>query len=102
MIDSIVLLLVCLAVVFMLLTFLWESWVICGIDIILWFITALGFISYEVPYVYISGGVVYEEIQTIETMAPLSGLCMLFGIVMTLYVLYLAIEAWKGKVPKVL
>lgn len=102
MIDSMLFVVIALAFIFMLISFYLESTLFSVVSIILWFISALGCISYEIPYVYVQGNTVVETTQQVETMYPLAWLFMLFGVIMFLYALNCSIEVWKGKDSKVL
>jgi len=74
------------AVLFMLLTILWDSLSLGILDIMLWFILSSSVHSIEVPYVAIqSDNTVIEGVQVIESLHPLSLLFIGIGIIMFLY-----------------
>ena len=102
MIDSMVFAIIGMGFLFMFLGLYLKSTLFSAVSIIIWFVAALGCITYEVPYVYVDGNTVVETTQQVETMYPLAWLFILFAFLMFLFALNCAIEAWKGKDVKVL
>jgi len=79
MLESIFIILLISAIIFLILTVIWESLALCGLDISLWLLCALGILKIDI--------VTSTGTTTIENMHPLS---ILFGgvaIVMTLYLI---------------
>lgn len=102
MIDNMFFLIAGLAFIFMLIGLYWESILFSAISVFSWFIASLGCFDYEIPYVYVQGNTVTETTQSVSTMHPLGWLFVILGIVMVLYIFYLAFEIVKGKEPRVL
>lgn len=74
------------AVIFLILTVLWESLSFGILDIILWFILSAAVHSIEMPYVAIQNdNTIIEGVQIIENMHVVSALFILIGVIMLLY-----------------
>ena len=86
MLESVFIVLLFAAIIFMILVFKWESLSIGILDVILWFILSAGVHSIEIPYQYItSGDVVGTGVQEIQSLYPLSLLFIGIGIIVFLY-----------------
>lgn len=81
MLESIIIILVMLGILLMIASYVWEDLVISLIDSILWFVCALAVLDVEVPYQYVSAGVVNTATQSVSIPA-LTGLFIMLGIVM--------------------
>lgn len=74
------------AVLFMILTILWDSLSLGILDIMLWFILSSAVHNIEVPYVAIqSDNTIVEGVQVIESLHPLGLLFIGIGIIVFLY-----------------
>lgn len=85
--ESIFILLLVIAILFMLMTIIWQSLVIGAIDIIMWLILSISVHQLELPYTAIQNdNTIVTGIHTIETLWPLSTLFMGIAIIMFIYV----------------
>ena len=75
MLESILIMLIVLGVLLLIAAYIWEDMVISLVDMIIWFVCALGVLAIEIPYQYVSGGIPSTGTQTISIPA----LAMLFG-----------------------
>jgi hypothetical protein len=88
MLESIFIILLVIAILFMLMTIIWQSLAIGTIDIIMWLLLSISVHQLELPYTAIQNdNTIVTGIHTIETLWPLSTLFMGIGIVMMLYVM---------------
>jgi len=85
MIESMLYVLIIIAILLLILTVEWESMALCGLDIALWFVLAVSVIQVEIPYQYVVSGVTYESTQKIESLYPLSILFYGIAVVMMIY-----------------
>ena len=97
MIESILIILLIIAVILLVLAFEWKSLTITIIDIIFWLILSISIYSVEVPYQYTSGGTIVEATQTIQSMYPIGWLFTAIAIIMMIYVFILGTDMLKGK-----
>jgi len=79
MLESIFIILLISAIIFLILAVLWESLALCALDIALWFICALGILQIDI--------VTSTGTTSIESMHPLSILFGGVGIIMFIYLL---------------
>jgi len=86
MLESIIIILLIIAVIMLVLTVEWQSLAIGAIDIILWFILAISIFKVEIPYQYTQGNTVYTGTQSLESMHPLGYLFIGVGMVMVIYI----------------
>lgn len=87
MMESIFIILLVIALLFLMLTILWESLAIGVMDIILWLVLAISVYQIELPYTAIqSDNTIVTGIHTIETLYPLSWLFIGLAIITMLYV----------------
>jgi hypothetical protein len=89
MLESILILLVIIAIILLIVTVEWESILICMIDLILWASLAVAILQVEIPYQYTSGGTVVEATQSIETLYPLAYLFIGIALIVLLYLIFL-------------
>lgn len=97
MLESVFIILLILAIIFLIIAVDWNSPVICGIDMILWLVLALGVLDIEVPYQYVSSGSVTATMQSIETMQYLGYLFMGIAVVMFIYMMTMVLETLYKK-----
>jgi len=100
MLESIFILLLVLAVIFLIVAIEWESFVMCAIDFILWLVLALGVLDIEVPYQYVSGGVVTTAMHSMEGMHYLAMLFAGIGVVVFIYFVTMVLDTLAGKSTK--
>jgi len=75
MLESIFIILLVMAILFLMLTIVWESLAIGAMDIILWLVIAISIYQLELPYTAIQNdNTIVEGVHTIETLYPLSWL----------------------------
>ena len=77
MLESIFIILLISAIIFLILTVMWESLALCGLDISLWLLCGLGILQIDV--------VTATGTTAIESMHPLSILFWGVAVVMTIY-----------------
>jgi hypothetical protein len=85
MLESIIIILLIIAVIMLVLTVEWQSLAIGAIDVILWFILGISIFSVEIPYQYTQGNTVFTGTQSLESMHPLGYLFIGIGFVMVIY-----------------
>ena len=102
MIESILIILLIIAVILLVLAFEWKSISITIIDVIFWMVLSLSIYNVEVPYQYTSGGTVVEATQTIESMYPIGWLFILISIIMMIYTVILGTDMLQGKFSKMM
>jgi len=99
MIESMLIILIIIAILMLVLSWHWESITLSVIDTILWLVISLGVYNFEVPYQYTSGGSIVEATQTIESMYPIGWLFILLTLVMMIHTMILIFELLQGR-PK--
>jgi hypothetical protein len=102
MIESILIILLIIAVITMILAMEWESLTMSIIDTVLWLTLAISIFSVEIPYQYTSGGAIHEATQSLEGMYPLAWLFLGISIIMMIHTFILGFEMLKGKKPRLL
>jgi hypothetical protein len=86
MLETIFIILLVIAILFLVLTVVWNSLSIGILDIMLWFILSGAIHSIEIPYVAIQNdNTIVEGIQVIESLYPLSWLFIGIGIIVLMY-----------------
>lgn len=95
MLESIFIILLILAILFLLVSLAWESIVLSAIDMIMWFILAYSILYLEIPYQYSSGGTVTTAMHTVENLAPVAYLFMGIGIVMFIYMASMVLDSMQ-------
>ena len=99
MIESILIILLIIAIICMILAMEWESLTMSIIDVVLWFTLAIGIFNVEIPYQYTSSGNIVEATQTLESMYPLGWIFLGIGIIMMIHTFILGLEMLKNKEP---
>jgi len=90
MLESIFIILLVSAIIFLILAVLWESMALCGLDIALWLLCALGILKIDI--------VTSTGTTSIENMSDLSILFGGIACVMTIYLIAtLLMPFFKGK-----
>ena len=90
MLESIFIILLISAIIFLILTVIWESMALCGLDIALWLLCALGILKIDV--ITATGTI------SLEGMSDLSILFGGIACVMTIYLIAtLLLPFFKGK-----
>ena len=102
MIESILIVLLIIAVLTMILAFEWESLTMSIVDVVLWFTLAISIFNVEIPYQYMDGVSVFEATQTLEGMYPLGWLFIGMGLIMMIHTFIISFEMLKGKKPRLL
>ena len=87
MLESIFVMLLVAGIILLILAFVWESLTISVVDLIIWLILSINVYSIDVAYQYESGGVVYEQVQSVSSMYPLTWLFIGLAIIMLLYII---------------
>ena len=100
MLESIFILLLITAIVMLIVAIEWESFVICAIDFVMWFVLALGILDIEVPYQYVSGGVVTTAMHSMEGMHYLAMLFAGIGVVVFIFFVTMVLDTLAGKKVK--
>ena len=86
MLESIFILLLVIAILFLLITIIWESLSIGIVDVILWLILSISVYQIEIPYTAIQADdTIISGVHTIETLYPLSWLFMGMAIITMLF-----------------
>jgi len=87
MLESIFILLLVLAVLFLIITVIWQSLAIGIIDVILWIILSISVHQIELPYQAIQNdNTIVTGVQTVETLYMFSYFFMGIGIIVMIYV----------------
>jgi hypothetical protein len=86
-----------LAVLFFLLSIKWKSIAFGSLAVILFLALSIGIYNYEIPYQYISQGVVYEAVHTIESMWMLSWIFIGLTLISMLHLFILIFDMLKGR-----
>ena len=104
MLESIIILLTIISILFFLLTILWKSLTLGTMDIILWFITGTGFYHYEIPYTLVgTNNTILTGTQVIETLYPLSYIYIGMAFITLLYLLtYIIFPMLKGRYSRMM
>jgi len=102
MIESILIILLIIAVLGMILAMEWESLTMSIIDVILWLTLSISIFNVEIPYQYEQAGSIVEATQTLEGMYPVGWIFLGVAIVMMIHTFILGFEMLKGKKPKLL
>lgn len=88
MLESIFILLIVMAVLFLLVTIEWQSLMFGVVDIMLWLVLSLSIYNIEIPYQYITGSdIIGESVHIIQSQYIFSALFMGMAILTMLYVL---------------
>lgn len=91
MLESILIILLVTAIIFLILSVLWESLALTVLDITLWFICALGILQIDI--------VTSTGITTVENMHYISILFSGIGVIMTIYlIVYLVLPMFSEKI----
>jgi len=104
MLESIFIILLVIAILFLVLTIVWESLVLGAMDIITWMILGISVYQLELPYTAIQNdNTIVTGIHTIETLWPLCTLFMGIAVIMTIYLLtYIVGPMLKGKFSRMM
>ena len=102
MIESMLIILLIIAVIMMILSYAWESLTLSAVDTILWLILGIGIFNFEVPYQYSSGGTIIEATHTIESMYPIGWLFILMTFIMMIHTFLLAFDMLQGRDKKIM
>ena len=86
MLESIFIMILIVAILFLLITIIWESLSLGIVDVILWLILSISVYQIEIPYTAMqSDDTIITGVQTIETLYPLSWLFMGLAIITMLF-----------------
>lgn len=101
---TIFIILLIISVLFLILTFIWESMTFCALDMFMWWIIAINIPALEIPYQYVlPDGTVGEAMQVVEGLYPLMYLFVLIGILMMLYLMIdFVFPFLKAKFPRMM
>jgi hypothetical protein len=102
MLESILIILLVIAVILLVLSIEWQSISITTIDVILWLVLGISIYSIDIPYQYIIDNTVMESTQHVTDVYPISYLFMGIGIIMMIYLFLLGFDLLKGKVYKIM
>jgi hypothetical protein len=104
MIESIFIILLVIALLFLVLTIVWESLAIGALDIILWLVLAISVYQLELPYTAIqSDNTIVTGVHTIETLYPLSWVFLLLAFITMFYLFFnIIFPMLKGRFSKVM
>jgi hypothetical protein len=104
MIESIFIILLIIALLFLVLTIVWESLAIGALDIILWLVLAISVYQIELPYTAIqSDNTIVTGVHTIETLYPLSWVFLLLAFITMFYLFFnIIFPMLKGRFNKVM
>ena len=88
MLESIFILMIVMAVLFLLVTMEWKSLFFGTVDILLWLVLSISIYNIEIPYQYVTGSdVIGESVHVIQSQYVLSALFMGLAILTMLYVM---------------
>lgn len=103
MLESFVVLLVCVGVLFMILSFKWESIMFSSISLVIWMGLSIGIHQIEIPYTAItSGDVVVTGTQNIENLYMYSVFFLALAIIMILHLVSLAFKLYQGHEKRIM
>lgn len=97
MLESILIMLIILAILLLVATYEWRDPVISILDSLIWFVCGIGVLYVEIPYQYISGGSVSTATHVITNLYPLAALFMLMGVLLFISFVTLTFEMLSGK-----
>jgi len=103
MLESIVMLLVVVGVLFMILSFLWESLMLSSVTFVIWMGLSIGMHQIEIPYQAItSGDVVVTGTQNVESLYMYGWLFLGLAIVMFLHIISMVFSMYKKREKKIM
>ena len=103
MLESIVVLLVIVGVLFMILSFYWESLMLSSVTLVIWLGLSIGIHQIEVPYQAItSGDVIVTGTQNVENLYMYGWLFMALAIIMFLNIISLAFTWYQDREKKIM
>jgi len=100
--ESILIILLIIAVLVMILSIEWESITMSIIDVVLWLTLAISIFQVEIPYQYTQGNTVIEATQTLEGMYPIGWIFIGITLIMMIHTFILSFEVFKGKQSRLL
>jgi len=92
MIESILIILLIIAVLVMILAFEWESLTMSIIDVVLWLTLSIGIFNVEIPYQYTQSGSIVEATQTLEGMYPIGWIFLGIALIMMIHTFLLGFD----------
>ena len=103
MLESFVILLVCVGVVLMILSFKWESLMLSSVTFVIWMGLSIGVHQIEIPYQAItSGDAIVTGVQYVENLYMYGWLFLGLAIVMFLHIVTLAFSMYKNHEKKIM
>ena len=100
MLESMLYLLIVIAIILLVLMVEWESIALAGLNIALWIILAISVHMIEIPYQYTdASGIAHTSTQNIENLFPLSTLFYGIAFIIFIYLIVnLVYPFFKGKI----
>ena len=103
MLESIVVLLVIVGVVFMILSFYWESLMFSSVTFVIWMGLSIGVHQIEVPYTVItSSDSIVTGTQFVENLYMYGWLFIGLAIIMFLHIIVLSFQMYKERKKKIM
>jgi len=103
MLESVFLLLVCVGVVFMILSFRWESLTLSIITLVIWLSLSIGVYQIEIPYqVITSADVVVTGTQHVENLYMYSWFFLALAIIMFLYIISIVFQLYRNRERRIM
>jgi len=103
MLESIVILLVCVGVVLMILSFKWESLMLSSVTFVIWMGLSIGVHQIEIPYQAItSSDTIITGTQTVENLYMYGWLFMGLAIIMFLHIIVLSFQMYKERKKRIM
>ena len=103
MLESILIILIIVAVLFMILAFQWESISMSSVAFVLWLVLSISVYYIEIPYQMLdTSDTLVTGVHTIENLYHLSWIFIGLTIIMMLYIIILGFELWQGRKPRIL
>ena len=97
------LLLVCVGVVLMILSFYWESLMLSSVTFVIWMGLSIGVHQIEIPYQAItSGDSIVTGTQTVENLYMYGWLFMGLAIIMFLHIIVLSFQMYKERKKRIM
>jgi len=103
MIESIIIILICIGVLFMILSFEWESLMMSSVTFVIWMGLSISMHQIEIPYAAIqSDDTIVTGVQNIENLYMYGWLFLGLAIIMFLYIISLAFNIYKEKEKRIM
>jgi len=103
MLESIVVLLVCVGIILMILSFYWESMMFSSVTFVIWMGLSIGIYQLEIPYQAItSGDTIVTGVQTVENLWMYSWLFMGLAIIMFLHMITMVYRLYIGHEKRIM